>query len=154
MPAYSFKEQFCQFVIEGSKPHTVRSRRKHPAKVGDTCYLYYGLRTKWVKKLREETCTETHSLVISEKDGIVMYAILMKDELLKVAVKNPFDKRLPPFYQFNKSDCDLFAWKDGFRPKGTDELNCKGSFDLMLKFWKETHELPWAGDIIIWNPKK
>ncbi len=49
MPAYSFKERFVPFILDGTKTQTVRSRRRHPAKPGDTLYLYSGLRTKYCK---------------------------------------------------------------------------------------------------------
>jgi hypothetical protein len=43
MPAYSYKERFVPMVKDGSKPHTIRSRRKNPAKPGSkhTSYLFW-----------------------------------------------------------------------------------------------------------------
>jgi hypothetical protein len=45
---------------------------------------------------------------------------------------------------------DRFAWLDGFRPKGSTIKNPKGAHAMMMGFWKETHQLPFIGDIIYW----
>jgi hypothetical protein len=157
MPAYSFKGQFVPYVEEGSKPHTIRNRRKYPVKIGDTLYLYFGLRTKYVRKLREEICTDVRSISISERFGIVLYTRLLDRHELDLARKNSVHQSLPILF-YNTSpgniSTDRFAWRDGFRPEGTTIHKPDGSFDLMLRFWKQTHELPWAGDIIYWEPKK
>ena len=48
------------------------------------------------------------------------------------------------------NDKDHFAWDDGFRPDGATRLNPTGAFELMMRFWKQTHELPFIGDLIKW----
>ncbi|MEO5681439.1 MAG: ASCH domain-containing protein [Chitinophagaceae bacterium] len=150
MPAYSFKQQFVPYVLDGTKWHTVRSRRKHPAKVGDKVYLYYGLRTKFCKNLRNEVCSKTHSIVITAGGEIIFYKKLLTDGQLPYALINPlldalgFDKIL------SGSECDRFAWLDGFRPEGSTRQEPAGSFAMMLDFWRSTHSLPFVGDIIYW----
>jgi hypothetical protein len=154
MPAYSFKERFVPMVLDGSKPHTVRSRRRYFAKKGQTLYLYFGLRTKWAKILREEICTDTHSISICDTHGIVFYSRILTNDELEIAAKEPVNSTLPVDYILSTEQREAFAWRDGFRPEGTTHKKPFGSFYLMLKFWKVTHQLPWAGDIIYWNPSK
>lgn len=60
MPSYSFQEQFVAYIEDESNGHTVRrernSRAPH-AKPGDKVYLYFGMRTKWCRKIGEATCS-------------------------------------------------------------------------------------------------
>lgn len=44
MPLLNFQKQFAPLVESGQKTQTIRARRKHPIKVGDTVHLYTGLR--------------------------------------------------------------------------------------------------------------
>jgi hypothetical protein len=151
MPAYSFQERFCPFVIDGTKPHTIRNRRKFRAGIGSTLYLYFGLRTKWCKLLRVEVCTTTFSLSISKKHGIVFYSRILTADELKLAEKYPTHKNLPIRKILDDEAADCFAWMDGFRPNGS---NTDGAYELMMRFWQQTHKLPWAGDIVYWHPKQ
>lgn len=49
-------------VESGECRQTIRARRKHRVKVGDTLYHYRGLRTKATRKILESVCTETFPL--------------------------------------------------------------------------------------------
>lgn len=151
MPAYSFNERFVQFVLDGSKTQTVRSRRRNPAKPGDTLYLYYGLRTKHCRKLREEKCTMATSLVVCD-DKVIIYTRPLSNLELEVARTKP--TAFPAEVVWEGPDGDLFAWLDGFRPEGSTREDPRGAFELMLRFWRQTHSLPWAGDIIYWRQSK
>lgn len=151
MPAYSYKERFVPMVLDGSKSQTVRNRRRYPAKVGDALYHYFGLRTQWVRPLRTEFCRDTHSLSISKKHGIVFYIGLLTEKQLKQAAKSPRRKSLPVLKVLSAADRDLFAWRDGFRPAGSTEQNPSGAYELMIRFWTQTHALPWSGDVIYWT---
>ncbi|MBX3736702.1 MAG: ASCH domain-containing protein [Candidatus Didemnitutus sp.] len=64
MPAYNFKGQFADAVESGRKPHTIRPRRKRPTRVGDTLYLYTGMRTKKCRLLRTATCRKVTPIAI------------------------------------------------------------------------------------------
>ena len=64
MPALNFKTQFAPLVESGKKKQTIRQVRKHPIKVGDTLYLYTGMRTKQCRKLREVICTKISEITI------------------------------------------------------------------------------------------
>lgn len=70
MPAYSFKEQFIELIKSGVKAQTIRGKRKHQAKKGDTLYLYYGMRTKWCTKIGEAVCRRADDITISERGSV------------------------------------------------------------------------------------
>jgi hypothetical protein len=70
MPAYSFKEMFVHLVLNGKKTQTIRKKRKYSVKAGDILYLYFGLRTKWCRKLKEVKCKKVDVIQI-HKSGVV-----------------------------------------------------------------------------------
>lgn len=130
MPAYSFKEQFCEPVEEGSKLHTVRAIRvgktRH-AKPGETVYLYFGMRTKWCRKLAEGTCTRVQNITIGT------WGIKIDGQDLYWAER------------------DRFAWSDGFRPAGTTQGNPgkpREAWGLMKAFFVKEHGI--SADPPIW----
>lgn len=65
MPAYNFKKEFAPLVESGQKRQTIRQRRKRPTKVGDTLYLYTGMRTRDCRKLRETICINVKRIKIT-----------------------------------------------------------------------------------------
>ena len=79
MPAYSFNKRFVPMVLDGTKRQTIRARRKNPAKVGSTLYLYSGLRTSNCKKLREEKCKATTTIVIT-RFNLLLFERRLTDE--------------------------------------------------------------------------
>ncbi len=149
MPAYSFQERFVPFVSEGSKTHTIRQRRlKGFAKPGDSLYLYFGMRTKWCKKLREEICTNTRTIAITKAGNILLFKKRLDN------IPDTWGKLYTePHHLLNEDERNLLAWNDGFRPDGSSLINPAGCSDLMLRFWSKTHDLPFIGDIIYWEPK-
>jgi len=52
----NFKAQFAEPVRSGEKRQTIRPRGQRRAKVGDTLYLFTGMRTKHCERLRNEKC--------------------------------------------------------------------------------------------------
>lgn len=131
MPAYSFKERFVPLILDGSKRQTIRKKRKGQAKPGSTLYLYFGMRTKWCRKLKETPCVDVKEIVITQ-DGKIFVG----------------GKKL------TWSQRDVLAYNDGFR-NGDDGMfpdycETKGCFDIMFRWWSQTHELPFIGDIIYW----
>ena len=62
MPALNFKEQFADKVESGKKSQTIRKPRKNPIEVGDTLYLYTGMRTKGCRKLGEAECIDWQTI--------------------------------------------------------------------------------------------
>lgn len=149
MPAYSFQEMFVPFVLDGSKHQTIRSRRKHPAKVGDTLYLYYGLRTKHCRKLKEVRCINTYTICITSVGNILDYGKFLDPDELKLALLNPFDERLS-FEPLSYYAANRLAWKDGFRNEFSSLKYPTCCSLLMFKWLEKTHLLPFVGDIIVW----
>lgn len=64
MPAYNFQKQFVPMILDGTKTHTIRKRRKHPTKVGDILWLYTGMRTKECKLTAVAPCVRVEPIVI------------------------------------------------------------------------------------------
>lgn len=126
MPAYSFKERFVPLILSGEKKQTIRKKRKGQAKPGSTLYLYFGMRTKWCKKLKEVVCENVKEIIIT-KHGMVFIDGKKISHLQK----------------------EHLAYNDGFRTEGS-EFNISGCFELMFRWWNQTHELPFKGDIIYW----
>jgi len=90
------------------------------------------MRTKWCRKIGEATCVATRPIYICEK-GIF------------------FPGLSGALYEPSQQGRDLFAWKDGFRPEGSTLDNPAGAFELMIRFWRQTHELPFQGVVIYWK---
>jgi hypothetical protein len=150
MPAYSFKERFVPMVLDGSKPHTIRSRRKKGwAKPGDTLYLYYGLRTKFCRKLRQEKCQDVRTIIIDEA-GITIFDRRLSDTELDLT---PVDSLQATYKDLTLQEMNDLSWKDGFRPEGSTANNTEGSWELMKRYWSSNNVLPFIGDINYWNPK-
>lgn len=155
MPAYSFKECFVPFVLDGSKDHTIRKRRvKGTAKKGDTAYLYYALRTKFCKKLGEGICTDVKTIVI-QKDSrnrinVRIYDRRLNDEEFKVSAGKFITKKFLQYELLEGIEMEQLAWRDGFRPEGSTCDEPHGAGALMMRWWNQTHVLPFVGDIIYW----
>lgn len=64
MPAYSFQKQFVQMILDKSKTHTIRRRRKRPTKPRDMLMLYTAMRTKSCKLIAVTRCVKVEPLVI------------------------------------------------------------------------------------------
>lgn len=171
MPAYSYKKQFCPFVKDGTKSHTIRSYRKYPVKAGDRVVNYYGMRSTHCTKLGEETCSEVKTIAITSKGTVVLVdnprlppievvgfkvALIAMDTLAELKAFNPYDQNAfagKPCIVLMDEDKERLAWKDGFRPAGSTLDNPAGAFTLMMDFWRESHEFPFVGNIIYWNPQ-
>jgi hypothetical protein len=77
MPSLNFKAQFAESVESGSKKQTIRANRKHPIRIGDTLYLFTGMRTRNCRRLGEATAKMVRDITISESgvkiDGQAIY---------------------------------------------------------------------------------
>jgi hypothetical protein len=151
MPAYSFQERFVPCVQKGSKTQTIRTRRKKGfAKKGDRIYLYFGMRTKWCKKLGEGQCSDVKTIMIT-RDGVVqLYNERLSDTEID-GVINRLVFHAQPDQVLNQAEANAFAWADGFRPDGSTAEKPGGAYDLMIRWWKQTHSLPFIGDVIYWK---
>lgn len=66
MPAISFKQKFAEAIESGAKTQTIRQVWKRPIEVGDTLYLYSGMRTENCQKLKVVKCTGVETIKISD----------------------------------------------------------------------------------------
>ncbi|MBI5964910.1 MAG: hypothetical protein HY863_15635 [Chloroflexi bacterium] len=64
MPAYNFQKQFVQMILDKSKTHTIRRRRKRPTKPRDMLMLYTGMRTKSCKLVAVTKCVKVESILL------------------------------------------------------------------------------------------
>jgi hypothetical protein len=123
MPAYNFQSRFADAVADGRKTQTIRAPRKDGRipKVGQTAYLYTGMRSSAARKLGEGMIVEVHNISIFHHIGIVVETegqtvLLQKTETL-----------------------NAFAKSDGF-------LN----WQEMVDWFSATHGLPFVGHLIMW----
>lgn len=102
MPAYNFKSRFADKVRSGKKRQTIRKKRKRRTLVGETVYLYTGMRTKKCERLAVGTVTKVTDILIDVSGTdvfIVLYDgkaditghILSVDEMNDLARKDGFD---------------------------------------------------------------
>lgn len=137
MGALSFKKRFIVPVRRGldnkpgGKRQTIRNFRKRPLKVGETVYLYYGMRTKHCWKIGESVIKEVLRIVI-QQDQIRIYQYNKKCEwwILKSILH---DNKL-----------DAFAKADGFE-----------DWEDMKNFWQKEHgkkgtPFPYTGNLYKW----
>lgn len=129
MPALSFKKQFAKPILTGRKKQTIRRFRKYPIMLGQTLYLYTGLRTKYVNKLKEVRCTGTYKIKITGK-SITIYDFNLCSR--------------KPVVLKGEHALNAFAKRDGFK-----------NFSDMKAFWiaehgKEGSPFPFYGTLITW----
>lgn len=91
MPSLNFMEQFADDVESGQKLQSIRATNRF--KVGDTVYLYTGMRQKGCRKLGEGIVTE-------------VYPIKIESDTFGICNRKRF--------QFGKCAKRSFAKKDGF----------------------------------------
>lgn len=58
MVAYSFKPQFREPILAGTKRQTIRSDRKRHARVGEQLQLYTGMRTRQCRLIGRAVCVD------------------------------------------------------------------------------------------------
>ena len=121
MPAFNFQKQFAPDVDSGKKRQTIRAKRKNRPQVGQTAYLYTGMRTAACRKLREGTIWMVQNIMIGHKGCLINY-----DK----------DDEFPINEQY---ELDMFARADGFE-----------SWEAMRDWFNKTHGLPFKGDLIKW----
>lgn len=131
MGLYNFKERFAPFILDGSKTHTIRGKRKHPDRPGNTLHLFTGLRTRNARLLMRQPCVAVHEITIE----------VIETNLLDVWRITIDGDELAP------DEMQALAWSDGFRENGR-ELALR----TMMAFWKG--RLPFLGHIIHWQRAK
>lgn len=97
MPALNFKAQFVPKIQAGTKRHTIRATRKVPVKLGDTLYLYCGMRHKGAFRILPDAvkCTEIQTIQIQSLAGGIRIVIdgneLAEDEMQRLAQADGFE---------------------------------------------------------------
>jgi hypothetical protein len=122
MPALNFDKRFSGMVLSGTKTQTIRKPRKHPFKVGQTAYLYTGMRTKNCRKLGGGGITRVLPIEIAS-DTVVFPGAF---EGYEVA--------------FMGDTLELFARDDGFE-----------SWEEMREWFRETYGLPFRVVLVEWE---
>lgn len=64
MVAYSFKKQFAEPILLGSKRQTIRADRRRHARPGEQLQLYTGMRTKHCRLIARATCTDVERVML------------------------------------------------------------------------------------------
>lgn len=123
MGLYNFQARFVPFIKARTKKHTIRAKRKHPAKPGETLYLYTGLRTKKAKRIIPPVeCVKVEEIEIV--DGA-----FFDENHASVKVDS---------VELDRSEREALAQRDGFQ-----------NFEEMIQFWRG--RLPFSGHIIHWK---
>jgi hypothetical protein len=126
-----FKRRFVPLVEEGSKTHTIRSKRKRAPRAGEICHCYVDPRQKTMRLLGRWPCILVEDISI-EADGTVAGVMVVVNGSV-----------------LDEDERNLLAWRDGFRPTGSSERDPGQAFTAMLEFWRR--RLPFYGDIIHWD---
>jgi hypothetical protein len=121
-----FKPRFESKILDKSKRHTIRPKRKKRPRPGQPCHCYVNPRQKTMRLLGRWYCVRVQDIWIKvarfgPKGPAIGYAILVDGDRLKA------DER------------EALAIADGFE-----------NFGEMMEFW--SGRLPFHGDIIHWNP--
>ncbi len=105
MPAYNFQRQFVPMILDGSKPHTIRRRRKRPTRVGDMLMLYTGMRTKQCKLIAISECVKITPIDIwIQASTILINGVAIGDDEMFALIERDGFKRenYKEFFQFFK----------------------------------------------------
>lgn len=64
MVAYSFKEQFAESILLGTKGGTIRADRRRHARPGEELQLYTGMRTQHCRLIMRSTCQDVERITL------------------------------------------------------------------------------------------
>lgn len=95
MPAYSFHKRFIPAIMDGTKRHTIRGKRKARPRVGQMFYAFTGMRTKSCQRLFESPIVRVQDIrLFVDGDGRAQVEIdgvlLAEDELEALAKADGF----------------------------------------------------------------
>ena len=125
MPAYNFQSRFVPMILDGSKPHTIRRRRKRPTKVGDVIKMFVGMRTKSCFQFGEAPCMKVEPIVIYpfEQRMLINGEFLLRKEELLIIRDDGFEV-MEDFYDFFKrykreclDDFEIIWWEWNEMPR-------------------------------------
>lgn len=101
MPALNFKKEFVDAVRKQQKCQTIRATRKRPVQVGDTLYLYTGMRTKECEKIGEVVCKSVSDVEITDVGVMINDQYLTPSEVYRLAIADGFES-VESFIKFFK----------------------------------------------------
>lgn len=105
MPAINFQKQFAPLILNGSKPHTIRPKRKrNPIAPGQTLYLYTGMRTKQCELLKDVVCASVVPIQIFNDIGQIRLdgRLLPLNEMMHFAIRDGFANYMDFFKFFER----------------------------------------------------
>lgn len=101
MPALNFKKEFVEAIKDGYKAQTIRATRKKPIEVGDTLYLYTGMRAKECEKIGEVVCGAVREVEITDIGVMLDGRYLTPSQVYALAIHDGF-KDTESFLKFFK----------------------------------------------------
>lgn len=123
MPAFNFHARFARAVERGEKRQTIRATRKHLPRVGQTAYLFTGMRTRACRRLGAEPIVRVEEIEIGT-DGVIWLPLVAGEDGL---------------YALSGPAADEFARADGLE-----------SADELVGWIARTHGLPFRGFVTYW----
>lgn len=130
-----FKKRFKQPILDGTKKFTIRERRKIEPKIGETLYMYTGLRTSDCEKITDQYKLKSIQLVdiaLIKREGVFLVEIGVDGRLLN-------DKEIESFVVADGFvDAHDFAtyWFDSEKPK-SKAITVIVKDDLVLHHWTD-----------------
>ena len=107
MPAYNFQKQFIAKILDRSKMHTIRRRRKRPTKAHDMLMLYTGMRTKQCSLIAISECVKVEPIrIYPDRTLQIGLSWLTKDDIDELARHDGFQDR-KDFFQFFEDHYEL-----------------------------------------------
>ena len=108
MAAYNFKKRFAPLVESGEKRQTIRAERKDGRKprIGETLYLYTGMRTKGCRRLLKSQCQSVEEIKIFNNIIIVSGTWLEPYEVAALTRDDGFENE-NEFFEFFKEEHGL-----------------------------------------------
>jgi hypothetical protein len=113
MVAYSFKAQFVEPIIVGTKRQTIRADRKRHARSGEALQLYTGMRTRSCRLIGRALCLGVSPILLrlSPVGGVRINDVPWIGSLDEFAQSDGFSKwdDLLYFWELNHGDCSTFS---------------------------------------------
>lgn len=129
-PLLGFSKEFARDVRSGAKRQTIRAYRKdrRDPKVGQTLYLWTGLRRPGARKLGEKVCLSVYSVMLLDPSTTAFSPVRMGNDSVPRAL-----------FDLDYDEREALADRDGFL----------GAAD-MLRWFDKVHGLPFRGLVIRW----
>ncbi len=137
MPSFNFQARFADAVESGTKTQTIRAMRKdgRDAKVGQTLYLFTGMRTKQCRKLGEGICTSVRRLTLTVRHPATRN--------VNFTLSDPFWLGSSRSGGRDQARFTRLAHRDGFE-----------TADEMAAWFEKAHGLPFTGQLYSWELEK